>query len=714
MRDNLSILVPVFNAFPEACRCLDSVAQHTPSATRIIIIDDGSSDGDFKNYYLSRSNFQSNFEFHRNSNNLGFVQTCNFGMLNLADKDDVILLNSDTLVTRNWTQKLKRAAYSKAKIGTVTPLTNNGEICSTPKVMSDQVAPPGFSLDRFASLVEKVGEGDYPVLPTCVGFCVYLRRELLDAVGGFDSKSFPKGYGEENDLSLRGQAAGFIDILDDCTYIYHKGAASFCTEREKLVAQARAVISERHPEYFDRVEAFVRENRLHDVQARIWNALILKRSANSFCNVLHILHNGPVTPRNHTIGGSELHVQDLIEHVPSVCHWSLTPTCDRYFLSAHLGRDFNRDWELDRSNTPLDAIIQPRFFDIVHVHHTIGFDRDELSSALLSHGKYVISVHDHFLACPRIYLTKPNFEVCNGFECTTACGYSQEFIDSFRLLSGNLFKHARSTVFFSKFSNNIIEETVPNEGKKILIAHGSKCSSRKGKRIAKVQPISEGQALKVAFIGEIPLHKGAAKISELTKYGSLNSGRPIEWHLFGRLHSECSGRLIDHGPYSQHEIVEKLKSTGVHLVVFPNIAPETYSYTVDEAWAAEIPVIVGLKGAACERVQRSEAGWVLQDESATGIISLLNEIASDWSSYLRVKKAVSRIRLVPVFREGRIYQNLYRSLVPRFPVDAIDIINYFQPGSTRCTKRSRKSWIAKMIFLWHRLRAKFFFYSSTD
>ena len=63
-----------------------------------------------------------------NKSNVGFVKTANIGMQNSTK--DVILLNSDTIVTHNWGKKIRNCAYSDRCIATVTPFTNNGTICS--------------------------------------------------------------------------------------------------------------------------------------------------------------------------------------------------------------------------------------------------------------------------------------------------------------------------------------------------------------------------------------------------------------------------------------------------------------------------------------------------------------------------------------------------------------------------------------------------------
>ena len=63
--------------------------------------------------------------------NLGFTGTANRGMA--LSRRDVVLLNSDTIVTPGWLEALLRCAASDAGIGTITPWSNNAEILSYPR-----------------------------------------------------------------------------------------------------------------------------------------------------------------------------------------------------------------------------------------------------------------------------------------------------------------------------------------------------------------------------------------------------------------------------------------------------------------------------------------------------------------------------------------------------------------------------------------------------
>ena len=53
----------------------------------------------------------------------------------------------------------------------------------------------------------------YPALPTGNGFCLYIRRSVIDAVGLLDEAAFPQGYGEENDFCQRASHRGLRHLI---------------------------------------------------------------------------------------------------------------------------------------------------------------------------------------------------------------------------------------------------------------------------------------------------------------------------------------------------------------------------------------------------------------------------------------------------------------------------------------------------------------------
>jgi diguanylate cyclase (GGDEF)-like protein/PAS domain S-box-containing protein len=101
----------------------------------------------------------------------------------------VVLLNSDTLVPPGWLARLRRAAYAAPDIGTATPLSNDATILSYPAVEGGNALPDLAETGRLAALAWRANRDAAIDIPTAVGFCMLIRRDVLDAVGAFDDET---------------------------------------------------------------------------------------------------------------------------------------------------------------------------------------------------------------------------------------------------------------------------------------------------------------------------------------------------------------------------------------------------------------------------------------------------------------------------------------------------------------------------------------------
>ena len=246
-----AVVVPVYNAVSQTRRCLDSLLATLGPNHPVIVIDDASTEPQIAALMAA---LPDSWARVTNERNLGFVATANLGMA-LAGREDVILLNSDTEVTAGWLDAVETCAASDPRIASITPLTNNGEIASIPEFC--QANPWPDDAGRWARACRESGPPLYPEVPTAVGFCMYLRRACLDEIGAFDEQAFGKGYGEENDWCMRAIQAGWRHVLCDHAFVAHQGNASFGPLGLSPGGQAMATLLERHPDYLERVQAFI-------------------------------------------------------------------------------------------------------------------------------------------------------------------------------------------------------------------------------------------------------------------------------------------------------------------------------------------------------------------------------------------------------------------------------------------------------------------------
>ena len=266
----LSIVIPVYNAPEELDACLESVHSTVHGPIEVLIIDDASPEpGTGAVLRRWRERMSNRWKFFVNEENLGFVGTANRGM-SLAP-GDVILLNSDTVVTTGWCEGLQSCLASDHRIATATPWTNNGEIASIPVLCEANPVPP--DLDRIADILRRCGPPCYPELPTAVGFCMAIARSAIDRIGMFDQALFGRGYGEENDFSVRAREAGLRNVLCDDVYVAHRGGRSFGPAGLKPGEASMQRLLSRHPHYLKQVQEFIATDPLASRRSELLDAL---------------------------------------------------------------------------------------------------------------------------------------------------------------------------------------------------------------------------------------------------------------------------------------------------------------------------------------------------------------------------------------------------------------------------------------------------------
>ncbi len=250
--EKVEIVVTVFNALSEVKKCLNSIrAKRDGFIVDVIVVNDGS---DKKTTAWLNSFCKSNGCFHliEHGCNKGYTKAVNSG-LKASTAPYVILLNSDTIVTRGWLKGLIRCINSDQKIGIVGPLSSAASWQNVPDLYdaSGNFAvndlPNGMTPDDMAQAVATASSRMYPRLPFVNGFCFMIRREVIDTIGIMDEENFPLGFGEENDYCIRASDAGFKLAIADDSYVFHAKSKSFGHEqRKELSKQGSDTLKHKH------------------------------------------------------------------------------------------------------------------------------------------------------------------------------------------------------------------------------------------------------------------------------------------------------------------------------------------------------------------------------------------------------------------------------------------------------------------------------------
>src|SRR5262249_47987764 len=141
----------------------------------------------------------------RNETNRGFAAGCNQGLA-AACGDYLVLLNNDTEVTAGWLDGLVAWALSDwPHVGLVGPVTS---YAAPPQEGRVESRTPQ-ELAAFAARRRAEHAGKALVVERLVGFCLLVRRDVLERLGGGLDEQFALGFFEDDDLCVRARAAGF-------------------------------------------------------------------------------------------------------------------------------------------------------------------------------------------------------------------------------------------------------------------------------------------------------------------------------------------------------------------------------------------------------------------------------------------------------------------------------------------------------------------------
>ena len=605
----IDVIVPVYRAREETLSCLWHVLRaREKTAFELVVIDDCSPEPDLS-VALDRLAESGHVTLLRNEENLGFVKSVNRGMALHPDRD-VILLNSDTEVYSGWVDRLHRHAQSDRQIGTLTPLTNNGQICSYPHSCADnphllEITPE--ELDRIAARVN--AEADPVPAPTAVGFAMYIRRKTLDMIGPFDEDAFGTGYGEENDFCQRAREGGWLDMIAPDVVIRHLGSMSFQDEKPERVAHAMEVIRVRYPDYDAQVQRFIRRDPLRAHRARI-DEVRLKRLVGAE-NVLVISHGrGGGTEQAIRMDSARMTAAGI-----SVFRMGVAPphrTQVRH--SHHLAPDLPNMQPLDILTQRDEIIALWRELGIsrIDLHHSTDFGRfgaGNLLGLLRDAGlPWRYHIHDYMVICPRmnladergVYCGEPDADGCRDCIKARHTAFGTVDINWWRAQHEPLLQEAEACIVpdpdvalrLGRYFPQITFQVVPHDTPRIPPARPPR-KRRDG-------------PLRVGTIGAISEIKGfsylidCARTAESTDLQFVVAGFTRDDDLARDVGIEVSGR------YRHDDLPDLLARLDLDVILQISRLPETYSFTLSAAIETGLPIVTFDIGAPQSRLRALE------------------------------------------------------------------------------------------------------------
>jgi GT2 family glycosyltransferase len=221
-----SIVILNWNGKHLLGECLDSVLAQSFLDFEILVVDNGSADGSAE---FVRAGYRDRVRLVPLEKNLGFSGGNNVG-IGLARGIWVVFLNNDTQADPRWLEELHGAAGRHLDVPVLACKVLNYFRRDEIDTVGHLLYPDGISRGR-GRLEKDTGQYDREeevIFPS--GCAAAWRKDLLDAIGGFDESFF--AYCDDTELGLRARLYGARCLLVPTAIVYHKYSATGGTYSE--------------------------------------------------------------------------------------------------------------------------------------------------------------------------------------------------------------------------------------------------------------------------------------------------------------------------------------------------------------------------------------------------------------------------------------------------------------------------------------------------
>lgn len=609
----IDIIIPVYNGFNYLEDLFNSIFLGTNIDYRLIIIEDKSSDKRVLPYLkqLKGVNYSNckDIILLENEENLGFVKSVNKGT-NYTN-NHFVLLNTDVIVPNGWLERLIYPIINYDNIASVTPFTNSGTICSFPNFCQDNKVFLDLNINDINNVFQSIPlHLSYEEIPTAVGFCMAINKEIFEEIGCFDI-IYGKGYGEENDWCMKALYRNYKHLISKNLYVWHNHGGSFLSEdKANQLYNNHKILISRYPEYDKLISDFVTKDKLKLIRIFFALKLILSNSIKRCVIFSHELE-----------GGTEIYLKECIQeridnqYIVFLIKKKIT---DNYYKLNIQYMDFNYSFlmndlyelynlfNMSDVNFINDIIINSIvYFDI---NYTINFI---LNLKIKFNSKLIFLTHDYFCICPNINLLYNNTYYCKVPENINKCFECLDDFDIrlYRHYFKKLLQFSDDIIVFSQSSKDILLKAFDIDNNITVLPHKVNWI----KRIPK-QSIKKDK-LHVGILGVISYIKGFNIITDLLKM-SLSNNYFMFYSIGSLLKNIKSNNLFLCGKYNHNNLVEIVEKYDIDIFIMPSIWPETFSYVTEEIILMQKPVICFNLGAQAEKVSKYDKGYIAKDISS--------------------------------------------------------------------------------------------------
>jgi GT2 family glycosyltransferase/glycosyltransferase involved in cell wall biosynthesis len=609
-RVRLNILIPIYRGTTITAECIRSVlATRDAAADRVVLVNDNSPEPDMAPV-LDFFAAEPGVVVLTNPTNLGFIESCNRG-LQFCDRGDVILLNSDTELYPGGLDELWRVAQSAPNIGTVTALSTNATIFSYPHVSLRAAALDDMLWPDLAALCLEANRGMVVDMPTGHGFCMLIRRAVLDRVGVLDT-AFGRGYGEENDFCARAADLGYRNVAAPGAFVRHRESVSFLGDKSELLRLNLGILNGRYPEY---TPTIMEAERTDPLRAARWplDSERLRRASAAGATFAVVICNW-------LGGGTVKAIKDIEAAAGYGPAEKVTVQCrEDGYIELSVPRPSLCAVFAPAEAARLFAMLDMAAVAMVVVHQLVGFDADfcRRLAGWVRGRPAVYYAHDFYPLCQRVTMIDAGQAFCNAAE-TAVCERCIDIGGAHESVRTTALPPAAHRALMGEILASMTHVVAPSASTagyfgRIFPQYPVAVVPHPETGVTLPAAIRAGDGPEILLLGALGPHKGSAELLAIARRAQLVAPH-LRFRVVGHTdidaQLETLGNVTVTGPYPPEELGWMLNQCRGRLALFLPIWPETYSYTLTEVVAhGFIPFVPDL-GAPAERVRESGFGVI--------------------------------------------------------------------------------------------------------
>lgn len=216
MEIKTTIIIPNYNGLSFMEPCFESLKEQTVRDFKVLVVDNGSTDGSVE--WLKEHRVPS----ISLKENTGFSGAVNTG-IRAADTPYVLLLNNDTRVEPGFVAAMERAMDQSPKIFSVSSRMIQMYHPELLDDAGDMYSILGWAYQRGVGRSVNLYQKSCRVFSACAGAAIY-RRAVFDEIGLFDELHF--AYLEDIDVGWRAKLYGYDNVYCPDAAVYHVGSGT--------------------------------------------------------------------------------------------------------------------------------------------------------------------------------------------------------------------------------------------------------------------------------------------------------------------------------------------------------------------------------------------------------------------------------------------------------------------------------------------------------